>query len=98
MFGNVKIKDAQREIFLKDGFRVRFVLPDGNLAREELGGLPRYRRLFTARDDMSVTEWKAVRFAEIYPGFDVRVYDGNGSAVLGQVKLSDLRGGYVKRK
>ncbi|MBI4764966.1 MAG: hypothetical protein HY787_10215 [Deltaproteobacteria bacterium] len=45
---------------------------------------------------MTVNEWKKVRFAQSYPGFEVTVFDGDGNSVKGQTKLGSVRDTYLE--
>lgn len=45
---------------------------------------------------MTVNEWKKVRFAKSYPGFEVVVIDGDGNSITGQSKLGTVRDTYLE--
>lgn len=50
---------------------------------------------FRMRDASPVAEWRARRFWNVYPGFDVDVLDGDGEIVTaGQTLLQTVRETY----
>ncbi|MVF21573.1 hypothetical protein EVC37_08175 [Methylocaldum sp. BRCS4] len=44
---------------------------------------------------MSVEKWKATRFRQTYPGFQVEVVDSDGAAVHGNTRLGTVRDTYL---
>jgi hypothetical protein len=48
-----------------------------------------------AKNDLTVADSKARRFAGIYPGLAIDVLDGDGNAVAGDTKLGTLRDSYT---
>jgi hypothetical protein len=44
---------------------------------------------------LSVEKWKATRFRQTYPGFQVEVVDSDGAAVHGNTRLGTVRDTYL---
>jgi hypothetical protein len=88
--GSVELKIARVE-----GFQVRIRYLDGTDVRADRQGMPSWPYERAARDAWTVATWKTQRFAEVYPGFDVDVLDGDGSIVTaGQTLLESVRETY----
>lgn len=84
------IKTVEQKIYAIEGFEIHF-MRDGNNVRSDLADIPQYDYQRKANDDMTVTEWKTVRFKQSYPGFDAKVCDKSGQAVHGATKLETIR-------
>ncbi len=92
------IHSVERSIRDVEGFRVRILHLDGRDVRSDKQQVPTYTHLYDrrARDDMTVTRWKSVRFAAHYPGFRVEVVDVDGHDVHGKTLLRSVRWGYER--
>lgn len=90
----VKVKSVEKKIWDIEGFDVDMLHPNGDNVRSDRGNLPQYDMKNMAKNDMTVKEWKEKRFSKKYPGFNVRVLDGEGNDVPGQTKLGTVRDSY----
>ena len=83
------IREIERQIGNSEGLRVRIE----RASPGRRGAIPDYEGQYQrkARNSFSVTQWRDVRFAKLYPGLAVSVLDGNGKIVSGRTKLAKLR-------
>jgi hypothetical protein len=91
-----QLKGVERRIANLEHFKVTILHPDGRDVRDERhlpGGYP-YQ--YAAKDDFTVAQWKEQRFRKAYPGFDVTVWNADGSEAHGRTKLSTVRDSYYK--
>jgi len=88
------VKSVEKRIWDVEGFAVTIKHQDGRDMRGDRTGIPMYGYLYAAKVSMTVAEWKAKRFFPTYPGFEVDVLDGLGSAAAGNSLLSTVRGSY----
>ena len=92
-----KVKNVEKRIWDTEGFAVIIRHGDGSDMRGDKNGLPQYNKFERmAKNDMTVSDWKAIRFAGIYPGLGVDVLDGDGTAVPGNTKLGTVRDSYAE--
>jgi hypothetical protein len=90
-----KVKNVEKRIWDLEGFDVKILHPDGRDVRGDMEGLPPYTRYErAAKNEMTVTDWKEVRFKPMYAGFDVEVLNGHGDIVHGATKLGNVRDSY----
>jgi hypothetical protein len=90
-----KVKTIETRIRNIEGFAVRILHPDGSDVRGDMEGLPSYTQYEkAAKNEMTVAEWKEIRFKPTYAGFDVNVLDGSGTIVHGATKLRNVRDSY----
>lgn len=90
-----KIKNVEKRIWDVEGFAVQFLF-NGKDVRGDKEDIPQYPAQRKSKGDMTVNDWKN-KFKTFYPGFDVRIIDGNGNVVrAGQLKLENLRATYVE--
>lgn len=92
-----KVKNVEKKIWDIEGFDVKF-LQGGKDVHGAKEGIPQYSFTNTAKNDMTVTEWKKNRFSPYYPGYDVAVLDGDGNDVAGQTKLGTVRDTYIEEE
>ena len=90
-----KLKNVEKKIWDTEGFDVKF-LQNGKDVHGDKQGIPQYSYSKAAKNDMTVNEWKKVRFGQSYPGFDVMVLDGHGERVAAQTKLGTVRDTYLE--
>ena len=88
-----KVKSVEKRIWDIKGFDVAFQ-QNGRDVRGDRQGVPQYSYQRAAKDDMTVSEWKDLRFFPSYSGFDVNVIDGDGNSVHGSTKLGTVRDTY----
>ncbi len=90
-----KVKNVEKRIWDTEGFGVIIRHADGRDMRGDKNDLPQYNKFERmAKNDMTVSDWKASRFAGIYPGLDIDVLDGDGNSVAGNTKLGTVRDSY----
>ncbi len=89
-----KVKRIEKQIWDLEGFAVTIRYEDGRDVRSDRSGLPTYPYERAAKNGMTVAQWKENRFKLCYPGFDVDVLDGDGSAVHGGMQLGTVRDSY----
>lgn len=88
-----KVKSVEKRIWDIEGFDVAFQ-QNGRDVRGDREGVPQYSYQRAAKDDMTVSEWREIRFFPSYSGFEVAVIDGDGNAVHGGTKLGTVRDTY----
>lgn len=88
-----KVKNIEKKIWDVEGFDVAFH-KNGKDVHGAKEGIPQYTYQKAAKHDMTVSEWKKIRFSQSYPGYEVVVYDGDGAEVPGQTKLGTVRDSY----
>jgi len=88
-----KVKNVEKKIWDVEGFDVCFKY-NGKDVRGDKSGLPQYPYERSAKNDMTVSEYKKQRFDPNFPGFELDVLDGVGNSVTGQTKLSTVRDSY----
>ena len=89
-----KVKNVEKRIWDTEGFDV-VIKQNGKDKRGDAEGIPQYTKYEKmAKNDMTVTEWKKIRFSPIFPGFDVEILDGDGKKVSGNTKLGTVRDTY----
>jgi hypothetical protein len=90
-----KVKNVEKRIWDTEGFDVTIRHGDGKDMRGDKNDLPQYSKFERmAKNDMTVADWKTIRFAGMYPGLNVDVLDGNGNPVVGNTKLGNVRDTY----
>ena len=89
-----RLKTVKKRVFDIEGFEVAFRHPDGRNMRGDRSGVPQYTYERKAKGDMTVAEWKNVRFYPSYVGFEVDVLNGDGESVPGNTRLSTVRDSY----
>lgn len=87
-------KNVEKRIWDVEGFAVVIRHSDGRDMRGDRTGLPMYTYDRMAKNAMTVATWKQQRFSPSYPGLDIDVLDGAGSAVPGNTLLSTVRDSY----
>ena len=89
------LKNVEKSIAQLEGFDISFFHRDGKDAHGALDNIPTYKYQNAAMGRMTVSDWKKNRFSQVYPGFDVAVYDGDGYEVTaGQTLLATVRETY----
>lgn len=92
-----KIKYIETRIRNIEGFDVSILTRDGKNIRGDLSGIPlHYDYEKAASNDMTVEKWRAVRFRNLYLGFEIDVLDSKGERVHGNTKLGTVRDAYNK--
>jgi hypothetical protein len=89
-----KVKTVEKKIWDIEGFDVRILHLDGRDVRDDMEGLPSYAFERAAKNEMTVADWKEIRFKSIYAGFNVEVVNGYGEVVHGATKLGNVRDSY----
>jgi len=91
------VKQVERQIFRREGFRVQFRYKQSRKdVRGNLGGIPRYPYTNMARNKWSVSRWRDQRFNQCYPGFDVAVLKSDGHVAHGRTLLATARDTYLQ--
>lgn len=89
------VGSVERKIRSVEGIEVRVLHQDGRDVRSDYDGLPYYNKYERAAShEMTVADWKEIRFNSVYPGFKVKVLDGGGREVHGATKLGNVRDSY----
>ena len=91
-----QLKSVERQIANLEGFEVTIRHPDGRDIRGDRQGLPGYTYLNAAKNDFTVGQWRDQRFRKAYPGFDVTVWNADGSEAHGATKLATVRDSYLE--
>lgn len=91
-----KVKNVEKKIWDTEEFSVTIRHSDGRDMRGDKQDLPQYTKYERmARNDMTVADWKSIRFNTVYPGLLVDVLDGDGNSVPGNTKLGTVRDSYA---
>lgn len=89
------IGSIERRIQRVEGFRVRILYPGGrNIRSDQEGFRHNYNYERAASDEMTVRQWREVRFENVYPGYGVEVLHRNGRVANGNTKLGSVRTKY----
>lgn len=91
------IANVERKIRRIEGFRVRILHLTGADVRGDREGLPQYPYHRAAENDITVENWKALRFRPSFPGFEVDVVDARSHSVQGNTKLGTVRESYRRK-
>ncbi len=89
-----RLKNVRKKIVRVEKFRVRFHHPDGRNMRGNRRGVPQYDYERKAKGNLTVREWKDIRFYPNYVGFEIEVLNAEGTAVVGNTRLSTVRDSY----
>lgn len=89
-----KVKNIEKKIWDTEGFDVK-IRKNGKDVRGDMN-LPTNYESFqrSAKNDLTVNEWKTNRFKSTFPGFEVDVLDASGEKVTGNTKLANVRNSY----
>ncbi|MFZ2057499.1 MAG: class I SAM-dependent DNA methyltransferase [Acidimicrobiales bacterium] len=88
-----QVEDQIEEV---EGFRVRFVSPDGtDPTRRRVDD---YAYANAGNRKWTVAKWRKTRFTPTYWKFDVEVFDGSGRPAHGKTLLSNLRATYTQEQ
>lgn len=91
-----KIKNVEKKIWDVEGFDVQIRYPGGKDVHGAKQVPPQYPYQNAAKNGMPVSDWKKGRFAVIYPGFEVAVFNGDGGEITaGQTQLGSVRDSYA---
>ncbi len=92
----LKVMDVVGKIWDLEGFAVRITDRDGRnvIGVRKRFQFPRYDYKRAAANNWTVEDWKATRFKEYYPEFDVKVLDADGIDVRGNTRLGTVRKSY----
>lgn len=90
----MKVKSLERKIANVEGFEVTVRYADGSDVRSDKQGLPSYPFSNAANRAWTVAQWKEERFQKSYPGFQVTVWDADGTEPHGRTVLSNVRDTY----
>ena len=77
-----KVKNVEKRIWDTEAFDVIIRHTDGRDMRGD-------------KNDVTVADWKARRFAGIYPSLAIDVLDGDGNAVAGNTQLGTIKDSYA---
>jgi len=88
-----KVKNIEKRIWDVEGFDVAFMQNNRNVSGAKVI-LKTYTFSNMAKNDMTIQEWKTIRFNSLYPGYDVEVLDADGVNLPGNTKLGTLRDTY----
>ena len=87
-----QLSNVEKRIAVTERFEVAF-MQNGVDVRGDKGSIPQWPYQKQSKNSMTVNDWKR-KFKEVYPGYDVVVYDGNDEAVPGQTLLGTVRDSY----
>ncbi len=77
------IGSIERKIERVEGFRVNVLYPDGrNIRSDQSDFRHSYNYKRAADGNMTVAEWRQVRFQGVFPGFGVKVLYGEMSQIV----------------
>ncbi len=83
------VRQVEKRIEEVEGFRVRFLSPEGtDPARRRIDD---YSYARAANKAWTVAKWRKSRFTQSYTAFGVEVLDGDGNPVHGKTLLSTMR-------
>ena len=83
------VRQVEKRIEEVEGFRVRFLSPEGtDPARRRIDD---YSYARAANKAWTVAKWRKSRFTPSYTAFGVEVLDGDGNPVHGKTLLSTMR-------
>lgn len=89
-----KVKNVEKRIWDIEGFAV-VIKYNGRDVRSDFTGMPQYGPYDRmAKNDMTVSDWRQLRFYSSFPDYDVDVLDGDGSVCNGNTKLGTVRDSY----
>jgi hypothetical protein len=86
-----KGQELRKRIWDTEGFAV-VIKYNGRDVRSNSKGMPQYgpyERM--AKNDMTVSQWRDLRFYPSFAGYDVDVLDGDGTVCNGNTKLGTVR-------
>ncbi len=89
-----RLKTVKKRVFRVECFEVTFRHQDGRKMRGDRKGVPQYAYERKAKGNMTVREWKDQRFYPNYVGFEIDVLNADGTAVVGNTRLSTVRDSY----
>lgn len=84
------IEYVERQIKRIEGFKIAF-LQGGVNVHGNKEGIPSYPYSIAAKDAMTVNDWKNQRFKMAFPGYDVDVFQKDGTRAMGQTLLRNIR-------
>lgn len=90
-----KVRDVEKRIFQVEGFRVRFLHPDGRDVRADRMNVPQYPYKRMMKNNANVTDWIQGRFNVRYPGFKVDVLMKGRVKANGRYHLGTVRDTYL---
>ncbi len=91
-----QLMNVERQIATVEEFEVTILHPDGRDVRGDRQALPGYPYDKAAKNDFTVGQWRDQRFRKAYPGFDVTVWNADGSEAHGATKLATVRDSYLE--
>lgn len=91
-----QLKRLERQIANLEQFEITIRHLHGREVRGDRQGLPGYPYLNAAKNDFTVAQWREQRFQKAYPGFDVAVWNADGSEAHGATKLSTVSDSYLE--
>jgi hypothetical protein len=86
-----KVKNVEKRIWDTEGFAV-VIKYNGRDVRSDYQGMPQYgpyERM--AKNDMTVSQWRDLRFSPSFADYDVDALDGDGNVCNGNTKLGTVR-------
>jgi hypothetical protein len=91
------IKQVEKKIEKIEHFRVEILHGrDGRDVRGDKKGITQYPYERMLRGSNNVRDWQEGRFAEHYPGFEVRVLNSSGHNAHGGTLLTTIRDTYLE--
>lgn len=88
-----KVSYVEKTIYELEGFKVDFV-QNGRNVRGEVDLPYNYNAVYQTKNSANVSYF-IQKLQRQYPGYDFRVYDGNGDKVRGNMLLGNLRDTYL---
>jgi hypothetical protein len=89
------LKNVEGKIRAVEGFDVAIKYPNGRDIRGDRDHIPGYPYDRMAKNAMTVSAWREIRFHPAYVGFDVDVLDARGNVVAGNTRLASVRDTYL---
>lgn len=89
-----KVSYVEKTIYELEGVRVDFI-KNGKNVRDEVE-LPRNYDAVYATKNSATVSFLQQKLKKQYPGYDFKVYDGDGNVARGNTQLGNLRDTYIK--
>lgn len=89
-----KVSYVEKTIYELEGVRVDFIKNERNV-RSEVDLPYNYNAVYMTKNSATVSFLKQ-KLKKQYPGYDFRVYDGDGNIAKGHMQLGNLRDTYIK--
>jgi hypothetical protein len=89
-----RLARVEAQIARVEGFRVRFLHPDGRDVRGDMQNVASYPFERRLADERTVADWISLRCRQQYRGFDIEVLHADGMPAHGNTLLLNVRSEY----